>query len=197
MLLWELIPKVEGKGQEDKVYLKRLWTYLDENGDVKKLRNKTGKYFLRLDIEYNISFKGLLTESYDDLEDPMPDTLVDHLKDIMKELFEETHGKKETRFNYGKALGETIDGAIVPPTEKGGDEEDGERFQRKILPFDALNLASGLEESKKGANAAGSQKQDLILCCALIDKPPNLGGKKRDRGSSEATENPNVILQFS
>lgn len=32
---------------------------------------------------------------------------------------------------------------------------------------------------KSGANAAGSQKQDLILCCSLIDKPPNLGGLAR------------------
>lgn len=117
MLLWDLIPKVEGKG-EDKVYLDRLWKYLDENGDVKKLRKKTGKYFERLDVDYNVSFEGLLKGSYDDLEDPWPQTLVDSLKDTMKELFEETHGKKETRFNYGKALGERVDGVIVPQREK-------------------------------------------------------------------------------
>ena len=175
MLLFELLPSVMGVGGYDEAngtYLSSLYGYLTSNRDVVKLRKKTGKFFAKLDADSRVTLEGLLTREYDTNEDPMPDTLVEMLKGTMKELFEETHGGVETRLNYGRGLGE-VPG--VPPESKA----DGPSpFQRKILPFDALNIAASSAADLLASNAAGSEKQDLIICAALIDKPPNLGGER-------------------
>jgi tRNA guanosine-2'-O-methyltransferase len=52
-------------------------------------------------------------------------------------------------------------------------------FQRKIIPLDSLNLAMEDLREKRIRNAAGHQKQQLIVCASLVDKVPNLGGLAR------------------
>ena len=56
---------------------------------------------------------------------------------------------------------------------------EGGTVQRKILPFDILNLADMSSVESRLTNAAGRKLSSVKICASLIDKPPNLGGLAR------------------
>jgi hypothetical protein len=144
-----------------------------------KLRNKSKKYFERLDVDSYTTCAGILGVSHDDQEDPLPVTLVDVLKNSMKEQFEANHvGELDVNVPLWKAMQRVTVGGV---DEQGadGDFADMATFQRKILPFDAINLAAAEHLERSQSNAAGTRKHELVLCASLIDKPPNLGGLAR------------------
>merc|ERR1711976_491838 len=68
-----------------------------------------------------------------------------------------------------------------------GDEDNNDavktgdivNFQRKILPVDTLNLTLENYKKEKRRNAAGRNRQSLIVCASLIEKVTNLGGITR------------------
>ena len=176
LLLHRLIPELlEEKGTGDKYYLEGVYGYLEKNAEMVKLRNKSLRFFDKLDVDALTTLGGILGVSHDDQEDPLPATLVDALKDSMKELYEESH---IDHIDVSVPLWKRVEEMKAEGASDGeeSDEEGFETMQRKILPFDALNIATASHEESKLMNAAGAKKHDLILCASLIDKAPNLGG---------------------
>ena len=51
--------------------------------------------------------------------------------------------------------------------------------QRKIVPFDALQLEVEAHVVTRSLNELGRRRQQLIVCASLIDKVPNLAGLAR------------------
>ena len=62
-----------------------------------------------------------------------------------------------------------------------GDEgaEDGFRIQRKIVPWDVLELEAADAAGQLLRNAAGRERLPLVVVASLIDRVPNLGGLAR------------------
>ena len=99
------------------------------------------------------------------------------IKKCLEEAYEEAQ-ENNPDWKQAKGLIGHAEAAVADDNAQGDDSALVD-FQRKIVPFDSLNLA--LEETLKRnqKNAAGRARQDLIICASLIDKVPNLGGLTR------------------
>jgi hypothetical protein len=150
-----------------------IYRFLDENREMRRLRNKQSKFFGRYSVEEMCTVEGVLSIPVDEGDEANPLHMVDAMKDILKNLYSEAHD----------------DGADIPAWKVEellqSEQDDGEdpnkqtNFQRKIIPLDSLNLAMEDLRQKRLRNAAGQKKQQLIVCASLVDKIPNLGGLAR------------------
>ena len=184
LLAFEIIPTVPKSK-----YLDHIFDFLSINPEMKNLRKKQSKFFANFSIRQVTTAEGLLSVSRDEEDNAIPTTLVDILKNSMVELYNETHSAdtepvwkvQEREKQIKKLLAaqrkmNEIEGD--DETEEEGEEVD-DNFQRKILPFDLLDLQSNEITKSKNNNAAGNSKQKMIVCASLIDKAPNLGGLAR------------------
>jgi tRNA guanosine-2'-O-methyltransferase len=149
-----------------------IYRFLDENREMKRLRNKQDSFFQRYTIEEMYTPEGVLSIPVDEGDESDPVHMVDAMKDILKNEYSQTHGADVPAWKQVEEL---------LKSEDGNDESTANEvnFQRKIIPLDSLNLAMEDLRQKRVRNAAGQKKQQLIVCASLIDKVPNLGGLAR------------------
>jgi len=91
LVCWHCLKGMELEGND---YLGRLFLYLDENKEMKRLRTKTEKFFDDMDVERICTMEGILGVEYDDEENPMPKSMVDSLKETMVEIFQEVRSSE-------------------------------------------------------------------------------------------------------
>ncbi|GMI04138.1 hypothetical protein TrRE_jg1340 [Triparma retinervis] len=170
LVCWHCLREMDLEGND---YLRRLFLYLDENKEMKRLRGKTAKFFDSMDVERISGLEGILGVEYDDEENPMPKSVIEGLKDTMVEIFSEAHPSDRAPGYASSGVGE--DGG----SESSDDVEGGDTVQRKIMPFDILSLSDMRSVKSRSVNAAGRELSSVKICASLIDKPPNLGGLAR------------------
>jgi len=107
---------------------------------------------------------GILTAPRDSEDLPMPNTLVEILKTSMQSLYEEMHPDELDA--VGIPLWKVLEKekavrALLGEEMNDSDDEDefSTLFQRKILPFDLLDLKSTELAKNSRSNAAGNVKQ--------------------------------------
>jgi tRNA guanosine-2'-O-methyltransferase len=162
-------------------FIRVIFKFLDENREMKRLRNKQTKFFEGYNVEDMCTVEGVLGISHDEGDEAAPEHLIDAMKVALKNVYDESHSseyipewKQVEQILQSQQDGTGDDTPAAP--EEGQNEVN---FQRKIIPLDALNLAMEDLREKKLRNVAGQRKQQLIVCASLVDKVPNLGGLAR------------------
>ena len=185
LLVHKLIPLVidiekpsSGPGTEDNDwYLRSLYSFLEENSEMKRLRKKQSKFFSRYDVDPVCTAEGVLSIPVDEESgeaDPLH--MVEAIKECLKDVYEEAHAREEPTW---KQIENILNEQKVESKPLTTEASDVVNFQRKIIPLDALNLVLEEMREKRLRNAAGRKKQQLIVCASLVDKAPNLGGLAR------------------
>lgn len=181
LLLHKLIPLQGGTSLEgsDAFFLKSISMFLENNPEMTRLRRKQSNFFSEYSIQEACTPEGIFALEEDDVEEANPPHLIEVIKKCLVDIYNEHHPSDVPEW---KQLREEIDNLSLNDTVNVGDEEDHTsalvNFQRKILPIDSLNLS--LEsERQANRNAAGRDRQQLIVCASLIDKVANLAGLTR------------------
>ena len=209
LLCHKLIPKVVdvtikdstvGKEKDDAI-LRSMYSVLDENPDMSRLRDKQQLFFDTYDIDSACTFEGLLSIPVDDGDEAAPGHMIDAIKNCLVEVYEEIHGTRPMWQQMKDLLIEAneIDQSDTPDdaSEDIQDEAELVNFQRKIMPIDALDVGIRSFQEQKQFNAAGKKKQNLIVCASLVDKVPNLAGLARtcEIFSASCLVMPNVLVR--
>jgi len=105
--------------------------------------------------------------------------MVDIIKRCLEEVYVEAHEGETPVWAQMQELIHNVENVSLNNELEYLDDSGLVNFQRKILPLDTLNLAMDGNNQDTGRNAAGRNRQDLIVCASLIDKIPNLGGLAR------------------
>lgn len=148
---------------------KLIYRFLDENGEMQRLRKKQGGFFESYSVEEMGTPEGVLGIPVDEGDEADPVHLVDAMKDILKNIYSDAHPEDAPAWKQ-------IENIVQIENPTSGAEVN---FQRKIIPLDSLNLAMEDVRQKRIQNAVGNRKQQLIVCASLVDKVPNLGGLAR------------------
>jgi hypothetical protein len=161
-------------------YLKSTYNFLDQNREMKRLRNKQTKFFERYDCELMCTPEGIFSIKVDEAEEADPLHLIDAMKEALRSTYDEAH---EADAPSWKHVEELIVGAADVEGGEASDENNNNDIastvQRKIIPLDSLNLALEDLREQRLSNARGAHKQNLIVCASLVDKVPNLAGLAR------------------
>jgi hypothetical protein len=166
--------KQTGSPLENDGVLRLIYTFLNENREMARLRRKQVKFFETYDVETVCSARGVLSIPVDEGDEAEPAQLVNVIKQTLIEVYEEAHASDLPQW---KQVEEILASNNVDETASM--DSDIVNFQRKIIPIDALNLAMESQREIKLRNAAGARKQQLVVCASLIDKVPNLAGLAR------------------
>ncbi|KAL7542351.1 hypothetical protein ACHAXR_011688 [Thalassiosira sp. AJA248-18] len=210
LLCHKLIPLVvdvnatasSGGQEKDDAVLRSLYSFLQDNTDMSRLRVKQQLFFDTYDVDTACSFEGLLSIPVDEGEEANPVHMVDAIKDCLADVYKEAHDEDAPIWKQMEDL--LIDADRVNQPEDSNndsgdvqDETELVNFQRKILPIDALDLGIQSFQEQKLFNAAGKKKQSLIVCASLIDKVPNLAGLARtcEIFSAQTLVIPNLIVR--
>jgi tRNA guanosine-2'-O-methyltransferase len=155
-------------------YLRTLFSFLENNSEMKRLRTKQQKFFDGYDCDTACTSEGLMSISVDESDEANPLHLVDAIKNCLEEIYLEAH---EEDAPVWKQIEEMTIEQKIDHLQKEGD--GNVNFQRKIIPLDSLGLALEESRDKQLRNASGRKRQQLIICASLIDKVPNLAGLAR------------------
>ena len=164
------------KEHKDWFFVKNTWTYLDQNSEMKKLRNKQLRFFESYETDSVCTPEGIFGFTNDEVDESNPPYMVDVLKRCLLDI-----GNENAAENPEWKMMEEILRSMENEEDdtKHSNEEELVNFQRKILPVDTLNLTLEKYKQQKLQNAAGRNRQSLIVCASLIDKVTNLAGITR------------------
>eukprot|EP00537_Pseudo-nitzschia_pungens_P007076 CAMPEP_0172359626 /NCGR_PEP_ID=MMETSP1060-20121228/3809_1 /TAXON_ID=37318 /ORGANISM="Pseudo-nitzschia pungens, Strain cf. cingulata" /LENGTH=1935 /DNA_ID=CAMNT_0013081375 /DNA_START=65 /DNA_END=5872 /DNA_ORIENTATION=+ len=179
LMVYQLIPKVvslESLTCDNDWFLKSTYNFLDQNREMKRLRNKQTKFFEHYDCEVLGTPEGVFSIRVDETHEADPVHMIDAMKETLRNTYDDAHGSDVPAW---KRLEE-----LLVDDDGGGDNEHsddniGSTVQRKIIPLDSLNLALENLKEQRLSNTKGTHKQELIVCASLVDKVPNLAGLAR------------------
>lgn len=175
-LVLDVSKEPSGPGDHDSNwYLRAVFHFLEENGEMIRLRKKQSKFFETYDVDPVCTPEGLLSIPIDEGDEAFPIHLMDVIKECLQDVFNESQEATTPTWKCLELLMQSQPVQQSPPSL----DSSGVNFQRKIVPVDALNLALEDIEERRLRNSAGRKKQQLIVCASLIDKVPNLGGLAR------------------
>jgi hypothetical protein len=181
LLVYELIPLVVkfredgSRDVDDNWYLQNLYRFLDQNSEMKRLRNKQLRAFNGYDVDLTCTVEGLFSSKVDESDEADPEHVIDLVKKCLADVYLDAHEHEAPQWKQVEQMLVSSQNT-VPPIH---DPESLDNFQRKIVPLDALNLAIEESREQRLRNASGKKRQNLIICATLIDKVPNLGGLAR------------------
>lgn len=164
------------KIHKDWFFVKNTWTFLEKNSEMRKLRMKQLRFFDAYEADSVCTPEGIFGFEIDEADESNPPYLVDLLKQCLLEIGNENAAQN----SEWKQLEDLLQNIHIDNDELGtNDSDELVNFQRKILPVDTLNLTLENYKEQKRQNAAGRNRQSLIVCASLIDKVTNLGGITR------------------
>ena len=183
-LVVNVSPDVEhGDKCKDSAVFVSIYSFLETNGEMARLRTKQQNFFDSYDVDDACSLDGLLSIPVDEGEEANPLHLVDAIKECLAEVYTELHEEDAPLWKQMEDLAMNEKQAhtthAVENNTSFHDDVELVNFQRKILPIDALDLSIQSLRDQKLFNSAGKRKQDLIICATLVDKVPNLAGLAR------------------
>lgn len=191
-----------GGEEKDDAVLSSLYSFLESNSDMSRLRVKQQNFFDSYDVDSACSFDGILSVPVDEGDEANPLHMVDAIKECLAEVYKETHDEDAPAWKRMEDLLLESDqanesGISNSDTDTVQNETELVNFQRKILPIDALDLGIRSFKEQKLFNAAGKKKQSLIVCASLIDKVPNLAGLARtcEIFSAQTLVMPNLLVR--
>lgn len=191
-----------GEEEKDAAVLRNVYSFLEKNTDMSRLRSKQQLFFDTYDVDGVCTFEGLLSIPVDEGEEASPVHMADAIKDCLAEVYKDAHGEDAPVWKQMEDI--LLEAGATNPNQLSEDLEDIEQdeselvnFQRKILPIDALDLGIRSFHEQKLFNAAGKKKQKLIVCATLIDKVPNLAGLARtcEIFSAQSLAMPNLLVR--
>jgi len=159
-------------------YLKSTYNFLDQNREMKRLRNKQTKFFERYDCELMCTPEGIFSIKVDEAQEADAVHVIDAMKEALRSTYDEAHEADAPSWKHVEEL------MVGAGDVEGGEASDeisdiASTVQRKIIPLDSLNLALEDLREQRLSNARGAHKQNLIVCASLVDKVPNLAGLAR------------------
>jgi len=174
-------------------YLWNLFQFLDKNPEMKRLQEKQTHLFQRYDVDNVCTAEGILSIPVDESDEAKPEYVVDFIKRCLEEVYLESHAKEapewKQRLEHEQQQQEKKDVPVSYDNIKC-DEDNADalltNFQRKIIPFHALDLAMNdttvnhrqKQKTPRHNNNTITQKS-LIVCGSLIDQIPTLAGLAR------------------
>ena len=168
-LVVDINANYKDKCKDDSVLLS-VHNFLENNGEMERLRVKQQNFFESYDVESACSLEGLLTIQVDEGEEASPVHLVDAIKDCLSEVYSELHEEHAPLWKLMEDLSTNDNPHKLLVKSAGSNDvelqEEAElvNFQRKILPIDALDLNIRAMKDQRLFNAAGKRKQNLIIC---------------------------------
>ena len=154
-------------------FLKSTYNFLDQNREMKRLRNKQKKFFERYDCDLMSTPEGIFSIKVDEAEEADPLHLIDAMKESLRSTYDEAHEADTPSWKHVEE--KIVDASVLEESV----ENASTNVQRKIIPLDSLNLALEDLREQRMSNARGTHKQNLIVCASLVDKVPNLAGLAR------------------
>ncbi|CAM9887453.1 unnamed protein product, partial [Choristocarpus tenellus] len=163
----------------DVSYLEGIYTFLNENADMVKMRNKQVQAFHRTDCVALCEVDGMLSAyGIDPTGEVTPVHLTHLIQEAMDEIFEEAEQEMGMKAERGRALDKIMaklnDGTWFESdqVESSPLAPDMQHIQQKILPWDTLDLAVDMakETSLKLSTAAGRARQHVVMCATLVEK---------------------------
>lgn len=187
--------------EKDDAVLHSVYSFLEDNADMSRLRNRQQAFFDEYDVDSACTFKGLLAIPVDEGDEACPGHMVEAIKDCLADVYKEAHGEDAPMWKQMEDL--LLEAGADQSAGSSGDSDEVQNeaelvnFQRKILPIDQLDLGIKNMQEQKLANAAGKKKQSLIVCATLIDKVPNLAGLARTAEifSAQTLVIPNLLVR--
>jgi len=178
IMVHHLIPRVisvESIKDDNDWYLKSTYNFLDQNREMKRLRNKQTKFFDQYDCESLGTPEGVFSIRVDESQEADPVHMIDAMKEALQKTYDEAHQSDAPSWKQMESM---LTESDVNDNESC-DDNIGSTVQRKIIPLDSLNLALEDLKEQRLSNAKGAHKQNLIVCASLVDKVPNLAGLAR------------------
>ena len=183
LLTFQLIPLVVPNlsdpplsNEDSDWYLRSVYRFLEENPEMKRLRQKQEQFFDRYETDSVCTPEGVFAIPVDESHEANPVHMIDVIKECLQEVYDEGSLDRAPLWKQIEMV--VNDSSLVDDSLPAGGHE-GVNFQRKIIPIDELNLTLDSLSEQKHRNLAGRMKQKLIVCATLIDKVPNLGGLAR------------------
>ena len=184
LLVHKLIPLAKDtiEKNDDAFFLKTISHFLENNVEMKRLRKKQTSFFDSYDVDRTCTPEGMFSIDIDDGEESYPPHLVELLKKCLVDVYKEANSSNVPDL---KQVEDELENLRIEDDIDNTSDEDHEsddalvNFQRKILPIDTLNLAIDDQKKLEKRNAAGRNRQSLIVCASLIDKVTNLAGLTR------------------
>eukprot|EP00531_Pseudo-nitzschia_arenysensis_P002745 CAMPEP_0116122952 /NCGR_PEP_ID=MMETSP0329-20121206/4490_1 /TAXON_ID=697910 /ORGANISM="Pseudo-nitzschia arenysensis, Strain B593" /LENGTH=291 /DNA_ID=CAMNT_0003616837 /DNA_START=39 /DNA_END=910 /DNA_ORIENTATION=- len=158
-------------------YLKSTYNFLNQNREMKRLRNKQTKFFERYDCESMGTPEGIFSIKLDEASEANPLHLIDSMKEALRNTYDEAHEADAPSWKHVEE--KMVDASMDLDGASDANENASSTVQRKIIPLDSLNLALEDLREQRLSNARGAHKQNLIVCASLVDKVPNLAGLAR------------------
>ena len=114
--------------------------------------------------------------------DGMDISIHEHIRQTTKELLCDISAEVDDELlltNDGIASAADKSNNAIAIISNDQQQQQGWNVQRKITPWDTLEIEIQQYESSKRNNAIGRKRQNIILCATLVDKVPNLAGLAR------------------
>jgi tRNA guanosine-2'-O-methyltransferase len=164
--------------EDSQWYLRSLYRFLDENPDMKRLRKKQERFFETYEVDTVCTPEGLFAIPTDESHEANPVHMIEIIKECLQEVYDDANIERAPLWKQIEVATCNSRNGVDDEMISGPDNVEV-NFQRKIIPIDELNLAMDDIREQKHRNMMGRRKQNLIVCAALIDKVPNLGGLAR------------------
>jgi tRNA guanosine-2'-O-methyltransferase len=172
-------PEASLSDAESDWFLRLQYQFLNENHEMARLRKKQIKFFENYEVESMCTPEGVLSMPIDEGDEASPVHMVDAIKKCLQEVYQEAHGEDAPEWKHVENMLQSKQQEVQGHQPTLETEGSSVNFQRKIVPLDSLNLAMEDLREMRLRNAAGRKKQQLVVCAALVDKIPNLGGLAR------------------
>lgn len=178
-LVYSLVPMVVDVSKENNEnwYLTSIYQFLDENMDMRRLRNKLLNLFDRYDADLTVS--ELLSIPVDAGEEADPEHIVDFIKQCLDDVYLESHAHDPPAWKQVDEL-HRLQQQKEPESSSSNENQVLANFQRKIIPLDALNISHSTRQER--LSVSKRQHQSLIICASLLqdkDQVPMLAGLAR------------------
>ena len=170
--------------------LQPILCYLRDQSDMIRMRKKQEALFVHENLAVKCSLAGLLATPLNSFGEFYDEPLLDRIKETCIEYQKEVERLFPERFYYrllkngklgskaqkgGSAYSDTTKLVDAAPDDQGPEFN----FQRKIQPWDTLDVLTRDLGRDRDDAISERKKQNLIVVASLIDKVPNLGGLAR------------------
>ena len=161
--------------------LRHLRKFLTDNKDCHRMRTRQVNFFAHFVPQRSCTVEGLLASPRSEFGEVSPKSLVALLEVAMREVFLELRAEEDAwkQLPPPPPPPAVVEEDAAAAAAAAAEEAAPEDIQRKIVPWDTLQLGIDSANNAKRENAAGRFRHDVLVAASLVDKTPNQAGLVR------------------
>lgn len=163
-----LLPKylelMQRLSEADGMIIRTFLNFLQENKESARMIRRQHEQFEAINPSQMCSVDGLLSSTTisTDQNDLFPESIHDRIRETAKDFHKQILERQTTA-------------QVLQQVQQTSELN----VQRKITPWDTIELEMEEHAVSKRENMTGRIRQDVIMCASLVDKTPNLAGLAR------------------